>query len=224
MSSSREEQTLPVFPLTGTLLLPGTYLPLNVFEDRYRNMVEDALEGDLKIGMVQPWVPGLDNWGVPPLDLRDPELYPVGCCGRIGQHELQPDGRHVIVLEGLIRFRIVDELESVRGYRRVRADFAEFAGDRTAEEPDVDKLGILAVLESYAEQRDLEFDSDLLAALAGRQLINTLSTALPFSPVEKQVLLEARSEVERASLLISLMEMDLDSVKRPEASSPPTIN
>jgi Lon protease-like protein len=224
MSSPRDEQTLPVFPLTGTLLLPGTYLPLNVFEERYRNMIEDALEGDLKIGMVQPWVPGLDNWGIPPLDLRDPELYPVGCCGRIGQHELQSDGRYLIVLEGLIRFRILDELEPVRGYRRVRADFTEFAVDRSAEEPDLDKQGILAVLESYAQQRDLEFDFDLLAALAGRRLINTLSTALPFSSVEKQVLLEARSEAERATLLISLMEMHVDSVKRPEASSPPTIN
>lgn len=224
MSLPRDEITLPIFPLTGTLLLPGTYLPLNVFEERYRNMVQDALEGDGRIGMIQPWVPGLDNWGVPPLDLRDPELYPVGCCGEIDQHELQDDGRHLIVLAGVARFRILDELEQVRGYRRVRADFAEFAIDRSSGEPEIDSREVLSVLERFARQQNLEFDPDLLAALSGRRLVNTLSAALPFSPVEKQALLEARTEVERAALLVSLMEMDLDSVKRPEATSPPTIN
>ena len=123
MSERLEEQTLSVFPLTGTLMLPGTFLPLNIFEERYLNMVRDALEGDRRIGMIQPWIPGLDNWGVPPLDLEAPELYPVGCCGRIHQHELQADGRYLIVLEGAIRFRILRELEPVRGYRRVEADF-----------------------------------------------------------------------------------------------------
>lgn len=224
MIAPRDEQTLPVFPLTGTLLLPGTYLPLNIFEERYRNMVRDALEGDRRIGMVQPMIPGLDNFGVPPLDLRDPELYPVGCCGHIDQHELQPDGRYVIVLEGVIRFRILGELEQVRDYRRVRAEFSEFEIDRRGEEPEIDKQELLSVLARFARQQDLEFDTDLLAALSERRLVNTLSTALPFTAVEKQALLEARTAEDRASLLVSLMAMALDSPSRRLSPSPPTIH
>jgi Lon protease-like protein len=215
---------LPVFPLTGTLLLPGTYLPLNIFEERYLNMVEDALAGDLRIGMVQPVVPGLDNWGIPPLDLAEPELYPVGCCGLIDQHERQADGRYLIVLEGVIRFRIASETRTVRGYRRVEAEFAEFEIDSHSEAPAIDKQEILSVLDRFARQRDLEFDPDLLAALSGLRLVNTLSTALPFSPVEKQALLEAHSPDDRASLLMSLMGMGLDTAGRDQSESPPTIH
>ena len=120
MGAGLELQSLPVFPLTGTLLLPETFLPLNIFEERYRNMVRDALEGDRQIGMIQPLIPGLDNFGVPPLDLQDPQLYPVGCLGRIEEHELQPDGRYVIVLKGVERFRVLRELDPRNGYRRVQ--------------------------------------------------------------------------------------------------------
>jgi len=225
MSMPPHEKVLPVFPLTGTLLLPETYLPLNVFEQRYRQMVEDALEGERVIGMIQPMIPGLDNWGVPPLNLEEPELYPVGCCGRIEQHELQPDGRYLIVLEGTRRFRILEELESARGYRRVRAGLAEFASDLEGDEAEIDTPKLLTVLDRFARQEDLEFDPDLLTALSGRRLVNTLSTALPFTPVEKQALLEARSTEDRASLLIVLMGIELDSTAsiRP-VSSPPTIH
>ena len=78
MSAFPDSQILPVFPLTGQLMLPGTFLPLNVFEPRYRNMVRDVMAGDRRIGMIQPSIPGLDNWGVPPLDLEDPDLYQIG--------------------------------------------------------------------------------------------------------------------------------------------------
>jgi Lon protease-like protein len=224
MIPSFEEQTLPVFPLTGTLMLPGTFLPLNIFEKRYVNMVRDALEGDRRIGMIQPWIPGLDNWGVPPLDLREPELHPVGCCGRIKEHELQPDGRYLIVLEGIVRFRNLGELEPVRGYRRVRADFTEFEIDRRSAEPEIDRQAVLSVLDGFARQRDLDFDSDLLNALSVERLVNTLSSALPFSAVEKQALLEALSPEDRASLLMTLMAIDLDTAPEHEPYSPPTIH
>lgn len=219
-----EEQKLPVFPLTGTLMLPGTFLPLNIFENRYLNMVRDALEGNRRIGMIQPWIPGLDNWGVPPLDLKEPELHPVGCCGRIKEHELQVDGRYLIVLEGIVRFRILGELEPVRGYRRVRADFSEFEIDRHSAEPEIDRQAVLSVLDKFARQRELEFDADLLNALSGERLVNTLSTALPFSAVEKQALLEARTCEDRAALLMTLMGIDLDTAPGHEPYSPPTIH
>lgn len=224
MSALREEHTLPVFPLTGTLLLPGTYLPLNIFEERYLNMVQDALEGARRIGMIQPMIPGLDNWGVPPLDLRDPELYAVGCCGRISQHERQEDGRYLVLLEGVIRFRVLDELEPTRGYRRVRADFAEFAIDRRSEEPEIDKQEFLSVLDRFARQHELEFDADVLDALPVGRLVSTLSTALPFSSVEMQALLEARSPEDRALLLMTLMAIELGASSQSSRYSPPTIH
>ena len=224
MSEPLVEQTLSVFPLTGQLLLPGTYMPLNIFEERYLSMVEDALAGDRRIGMIQPMIPGLDNWGVPPLDLNDPELYQVGCCGHLDQYELQADGRYEIVLEGVVRFRVVEELEQFRGYRRVKPDFAGFDNDLSDEEPAIDQQEILSVLDRFSRQSDLEFDPDLLASLSGRRLVNTLSAALPFTPVEKQALLEAHSTEDRASLLTSLMGMDLEAVGRPALYSPPTIH
>ena len=224
MSARVDEKALPVFPLTGQLMLPGTFLPLNIFEDRYLNMVRDALEGDRRIGMIQPLIPGLDNWGVPPLDLEDPELYPVGCCGSISQHELQEDGRYLIVLEGIVRFRVRRELEPIHGYRRVEADFAEFEIDRRPEESDVDNLEVLSVLDRYAKQENLEFDPDVLAALSGNRLVSTLSTALPFGSVEKQALLEAYSPEDRASLLLTLMGIDLESGGPGQVYSPPTIH
>jgi Lon protease-like protein len=224
MSSTQEPATLPVFPLTGTLLLPGTYLPLNIFEKRYVSMVEDALQGDRRIGMIQPMIPGLDNWGVPPLDLRDPQLYPVGCCGRIQEHERQPDGRYLIVLEGIIRFRMLEELAPIRGYRRVRADFAEFEIDLRADDPIVDKQEVLGVLDHYARERDLEFDTDVLDSLSCGRLVNTLSTALPLTAVEKQALLEAHASEDRAAMLMTLMAIDLEAPTQPVRHSPPTIH
>ncbi len=224
MSEQDKLQTLRIFPLTGQLMLPGTYLPLNVFEDRYRNLIRDALEGDKRIGMIQPLIPGLDNFGVPPLNLQDPDLYPVGCCGDIDQHELQEDGRHLIVLKGVVRFRVLRELEPLHGYRRVSADFSEFAIDRSAEEADIDKLEILALLEAFAREKSLEFDPDVLDALSGARLVSTLSAALPFSPVEKQALLEAHTPEDRASLLVTLMGMDLESATPGGSYTPPTIH
>ena len=224
MTKLPAEETLPIFPLTETLLLPSTYLPLNIFENRYRHMVRDALEGNRRIGMIQPMIPGFDNWGVPPLDLQDPEIYPVGCCGHINQHEQQADGRYLIVLEGVVRFRVLRELEQVRGYRRVRADFAGFEADRHPAEPEIDRRELLSVLDRFLRQRDLDFDFDLLGALSLLRLVNTLSTALPFTSVEKQALLEARTTEDRASLLMSLMGMDSGSSQRDPTPSPPTIH
>ena len=213
---------LPIFPLTGTLLLPGTFLPLNVFEERYRNLVQDALEADGWIGMIQPMIPGLDNFGVPPLDLDDPELYPVGCSGRLHQHELQDDGRYLIVLEGIVRFRILEELDKKRGYRRIRADFVEFEIDLRSSEVEIEKREVLSVLDGFARDRDLDFDLDLLDSLDGPRLVSTLSTALPFSPAEKQALLEARTPQDRATLLITLM--GIDSAASSLEYAPPTIH
>jgi Lon protease-like protein len=222
MSSRRRVESLPVFPLTGTLMLPGIHLPLNIFEPRYLAMVRDALEGERAIGMIQPEVPGLDNWGITPAAAGEPKLYPVGCKGRIVEDRLQEDGRYHIVLEGVSRFRVVRELESVRGYRRVEADLAEFDLDASPGAVAVDTTTLRAALESYARRKGLEIDADLAATLPGVRLVNLLSTALPFSPAEKQALLEARSTQDRAELLTTLIDIEIEAT--PRSPAPPTVH
>lgn len=218
---------LPVFPLTGSLLLPGTLLPLNVFEPRYRHMVADALEEGKHIGMIQPVVPRLDNFGdlLDPTEVeRAPELYAVGCAGRIERAALQPDGRYEIVLRGICRFRIREELPEHRGYRRVAADYGEFQADMAEPENVVDATRILASLRGFAEKHGLELDFDLLAALPGVSLLNGLAVALPFRPEEKQALLEAASPEERERLLLALMGMGFEPMSAEEYFSPPTVH
>jgi Lon protease-like protein len=216
--------TIPVFPLTGTLLLPGTLLPLNIFEPRYRNMVADALEGERHIGMIQPFVPRADNWPALELPPENPELYTVGCAGRIERSEPQPDGRYEIVLRGIGRFRVRRELPPVRGYRRVEADYSEFTADLDEPETFVDPSRLLAAVRSFGAAHGLEFDHDLLAALPGISLLNGLAVALPFRPEEKQALLEAAGPAEREGLLLALMGMGFEPATSDSYYAPPTVN
>ncbi len=214
----------PVFPLTGTLLLPGNLLPLNVFEPRYRHMVADALEEGLHIGMVQPVVPQPDNWGPPEHLSENPEIYRVGCAGRIDRWERQPDGRYEIVLRGSSRFRIQEELPLHRGYRRVVADFGEFAADLAEPGTTLDPSRLLAALRTFGPKHGMELDFDLLAALPGISLLNGLSVALPFRPEDKQALLEVRGPVEREQLLLALMGMGFEPITAAEYFAPPTVH
>ena len=138
---------IPVFPLTGSLLLPGNFLPLNIFEPRYREMVRDVGEGG-HFGMVQPLIPGLDNWGVP-RDPSEPDLYGAGCVGRLDRLEAQGPERYLVLLKGVIRFRIVQELPLEKPYRRVEADYSEFERDLTSSELDPARL-LKAVRGFYA--------------------------------------------------------------------------
>ncbi|MDX1503895.1 MAG: LON peptidase substrate-binding domain-containing protein [Thermoanaerobaculia bacterium] len=223
MKLERPPETLPIFPLTGSLLLPGNYLPLNIFEPRYRNLVRDALEGPRLIGMIQPRVPGPDNLG-PLRGDADPDLYAVGCVGTIQRCERQTDGRYLIVLRGLIRFRIAEELPRHNGYRLVRPDFGEFGGDEQAEAEGIDTASLLAAVDRFAERYGLDFDADLLASLPPLLLVNALSAALPFSPGERQALLEAPRPADRARLLRELMRMGLDDRWDGDAYRPPVVN
>ncbi len=217
-------EVLPVFPLTGSLLLPGNYLPLNVFEPRYRNMVADALAGERTIGMIQPRLPDpADNWGLWEEE-QDPDLYAVGCAGAIDRWEPQPDGRYLIVLKGLARFRVGGELPLHRGYRRVRADYAEFAAADLAEpEAPLDPGPVLAAVRAFSRAHGLELDFTLLSGLGGITLLNGLAAALPFGPAEKQALLEAAAPEQRELLLLSLLEMGVPAGPR-ERYVPPTVH
>ena len=215
---------IPVFPLTGSLLLPGNLLPLNVFETRYRNLVADALEGGRHIGMIQPLIPRLDNWVDAAQQSDNPELYRVGCLGRIEECEQQEDGRYLVLLRGVSRFRIRRELPLHRGYRRVEADYADFERDSDELNVFLNPSRMMRALRAFGEKHDLEFDYDLLSSVPGISLLNGLSVALPFRPAEKQALLEAADPAVREELLLTLMGMGIEPLSTDEYYSPPVLN
>ena len=223
--TSNLPEIIPVFPLTGSLLLPGNLLPLNIFEPRYRNMVADVMEGDQHIGMIQPLVPRQDNNWVEEAERSEiPEIYRIGCLGRIEECEPQDDGRYLVVLRGVSRFRIREELPPQRGYRRVKADYSGFQRDFDELNVFLNPTRMMSALKAFGEKHDLEFDYDLLASVPGISLLNGLSVALPFLPAEKQALLEAADPAVREDLLLTLMGMGLEPLSTDEYYSPPVLN
>ncbi len=212
---------LPVFPLTGSLLLPGNFMPLNVFEPRYRNMVEDVLSGGGHIGMIQPLAPGLDQLG---LGEHAAELYSVGCAGLVERAERQDDGRFLILLRGVVRFRVDSEIEPRRGYRQVRASYEFFGEDVDPAAERVDAAPLLGEVKRFGSRRDLAFDMDLLASLDGARLVNALAAALPFAAAEQQALLEAPSASERQRLLLELLRMEDATSAEVRSFVPPPVN
>jgi hypothetical protein len=201
---------LPVFPLTGVLLLPRGRLPLNIFEPRYLAMTRDALAGERLIGMIQPSdasaaPPGMSPPGIAGMS---PPVYPVGCAGRLTQFSETDDGRYLITLTGIQRFRVREELPLLSGYRRVVPDWQSFARDRERPaEPRFDRERLLRGLKGYFAQRQIEADFDAIDKAPGEYLVTSLAMACPFAPSEKQALLEAADLDARAELLTALVEM-----------------
>lgn len=201
---------LPIFPLTGVILLPGNLLPLHVFEARYRNMVEDALEAGRHIGMIQPRQPRDDNQGPPPEREQDhPALYDVGGAGRLVRCQSTDDGNYAIILQGVTRFRIREELPLHRGYRQVHADAEAFRWDATEGGEDLDGRALLEAVSRHEIDVGIELDDPELEEVSGTALLNSLCAALPLHPAEKQALLEAPDPPARQQLLLSLLEMGL---------------
>lgn len=199
-------QVLPIFPLTGVLLLPRGRLPLNIFEKRYLAMTRDALGGERLIGMIQPLEPQQeDNRGRGGLA---PPLYPVGCAGRLTQFSESDDGRFLITLTGVSRFRVVEELPQLSGYRRVVADWRAYARDR---EPPAkisfDRGPLVRALQAYFAGRQISADWDAIEKAPLDHLVTSIAMACPFAPSEKQALLEAADLGQRAKLLSALVEM-----------------
>jgi Lon protease-like protein len=193
-------RSLPLFPLTGAVLLPRGALPLNVFEPRYLEMVDYALQGDRLIGMIQPTEPE-DK-------VLKPALSQVGCAGRIVSFRESEDNRYLITLAGLCRFRLTGEMESRTPWRAGSCDFAPFAGDlaQTGDE-DFPRERLMTALKAYLASRDLKADWKSVMTAPGEALVNALAMMCPFEPAEKQALLEAQSFQERASTLMALLEM-----------------
>lgn len=213
--------SLPIFPLPGALVLPDTELPLNVFEPRYVAMILDALKGHRLIGMIQPRnedgqdAPSGPVWTMPdPAAASDPQsdppVYSVGAAGRITSFSETADGRLLINLYGVSRFRIREHLPNVRGYRRVSVNWSEFASD--LEPPQVnqiDRSQLSGLLRAYFEQQGLKADWDTIEKTDLPLLVNTLTMVCPFPANEKQALLEAATVDDRAQMMQTLMEMAL---------------
>jgi len=187
---------LSIFPLAGALLFPRTQLPLHLFEPRYRALITDALARDRRIGMIQPRES----------DDRRPALYDVGCVGRIAQFEALDDGRFNIVLEGLTRFRILNELDVTTPFRQVQASFDDY--DDLAD-PDPLASVLRADLEResrrFADSRGYQLDWDAVARLDDEALVNGIAQIAPFDTAAKQALLEARNIVDRADLIVQFL-------------------
>lgn len=194
---------IAVFPLPGALLLPEGRLPLNIFEPRYLAMVQDSLANGRMFGMIQP-DPSV------PATANGPGLFRIGCLGRLSSFAETDDGRLLITLTGLIRFRVAEELPLHRGYRRARPDYAPFAADLDTERahPGIHRAALLAGLRPYFKGRGIEANWEAIEQTPDPLLVTTLAMVCPFDPREKQALLEASTPSDRAAMLIALMEMD----------------
>jgi Lon protease-like protein len=217
-------EILPVFPLTGALLLPGSLLPLHIFEPRYRNMVEDALASDKVFGMIQPVAPRHDNRPLPGAETETPDLYKIGCAGYIEEWEKLDDGRYFIQLKGASRFRFAEELPFHRGYRRVRAIYHEFCDAAPAAAWTCQRQKILEALKAYGQVRGMEVKTEHAGRFSDLELVNLLAASLPFHPAEKQALLEALTVSDRETTLINLLRLGAAPDEPESDSSSRTIN
>ncbi len=185
-----------LFPLGGAILLPRAVMPLNIFEPRYLEMVRDAMATDQMIGLVQPRTDG-----------DRPDLYDIGAVGRITQYTETGDGRFLIALTGLARFRLVSELPTTTSYRQAEVDYAPYASDWSPAEPlaATARADLESTLKSYLEAQGLSADWDAVKSADDESLVNTLAVVCPFTSAERQALLQALSLPDRASTLATLM-------------------
>lgn len=196
--------SLPIFPLPGALLLPRGQMPLNIFEPRYLAMVDAALAGSRMIGMIQPDPATMNRIGLP-------QIYGVGCAGRITQFAETGDGRYLIQLTGISRFRILEEISVITPFRQAQVDFAPYAADRSsgAGEGEVNREGMLEALRKFSDANKVPIDWSSIEQAGNEALVNGLSMMAPYGVREKQALLEAETLKDRAEMLIAITEMEL---------------
>jgi Lon protease-like protein len=208
-------RVIPVFPLSGALLLPRGQMPLNIFEPRYLAMIDDALKAERVIGMIQP---DPEGGGM----AMTPKLYGVGCAGRITQLAETGDGRYLITLTGIARFRIDEELSATTPYRQCRVSYEPFTADFLARagEDEVDRKGVLRALRDFVEANNLNVDWRGVEQAPNEALVNALCMMSPYGPREKQALLEAPDLKTRAEALIAITEIEL---ARSDEGSEPTL-
>jgi len=198
-------QVIPVFPLPGALLLPRGQMPLNIFEPRYLAMIDDTLrDGHRLIGMIQPDVAHQGS-------TEKPALFKIGCIGRITQLAESGDGRYLVELTGVARFRVEQELPVKTAYRQCRVTYAPFTDDFIARkgEDAVNREALLTALRGFLKANNLNADWDGIEKAPNEALVNALSMMSPYGPAEKQALLEAPDLKTRAEILIAITEIEL---------------
>ncbi len=204
---------IPVFPLAGALLLPRGQMPLNIFEPRYLAMIDDALRSGWRlIGMIQP------DPAHPGPDQDRPHLFRVGCLGRITQLAESGDGRYLIQLTGIARFRVEEELTVTTPYRQCRVTYRPFADDFIARrgEEAVDRKALLRALTSFLKANNLKADWEGIENAPNEALVNALAMMSPYDTAEKQAMLEAPDLKTRAEILVAVTEIELAKSKTGE--------
>jgi Lon protease-like protein len=203
---------IAVFPLPGALLLPRGQMPLNIFEPRYLAMTEDALRSSHRmIGMIQP------DPAHPGADQNKPNLFRIGCLGRINQFAESGDGRYLIQLTGIARFRIVEELPVTTLYRQCRVNYQPFVDDFVARKGEdlVDRKALLRALTDFLKANNLKADWEGIENAPNEALVNALAMMSPYGVAEKQAMLEAPDLKTRAEILIAVTEIELAKGKTP---------
>ena len=192
---------IPIFPLSNFIIFPNTTVPLNIFEPRYIQMVDDCMKGNRLIGIVQPKKTG---------DLKKPNLYEVGCVGKITSFNETEDGRYFIVLNGICRYKIVDELANDKLYRECKINFDNYINDLKENNKEEIKFADLKLifndLKNLFRKQGYLINWKDLEKQTLYQTINTLSMVSPFSLEEKQILLETNTLVERKKKLQEILK------------------
>jgi len=191
---------LAIFPLTGAVLFPQTQLPLNIFEPRYIQMIDEVLSTpDRIMGMIQP--------NLSKTDLKSNELKKVGCAGRISSFSETGDGRYLVTLTGLIRFEIAQELDTTTPYRQIMTKYENYQEDlKPSNTENIDRKNLLFLIKKYLEQKNLLIDWEIIEQSPTEQLINYSGVLVPFEAEEKQLLLETKTLFERCKALESLLQ------------------
>ncbi|EKF40379.1 peptidase S16 lon domain-containing protein [Nitratireductor indicus C115] len=198
------DTVIPVFPLSAALLLPGGHLPLNVFEPRYLAMTDRALAGSRLIGMIQPRLDGAIRAD------GEPELCQVGCVGRLSSVSETGDGRYLVTLNGICRFRVIEEIAVKTPFRQCRiVPFESDLHENEDDEEAIDRGALLRAFRAYLDANNLEADWDSVNQAENASLVNALSMMVPYGAAEKQALLEAPDLKTRADTLIAITEIVL---------------
>lgn len=214
MFAKSKETIYPIFPLSGALLLPGGYLPLNIFEPRYINMVDDALGAERIIGMIQPHCGNMDATA----KQECPELYQTGCLGKITSFHETDQGTYLITLTGVKRFDVIEEKQCKRGYRLMSVNTGAYEDDaKDLGQCDLKWEPLEQKLKQYLALAEIECDMAAIEDAPRSRLLAILSMVCPFSSSEKQALLEARNCEERLSLFDQIIDMAIKTKNNPDA-------
>ena len=193
--------SFPIFPLMGAVLFPQTRLPLNIFEPRYLNLIDAVLAGPRYVGMLQPRTRKKESGA------DDGQTYEVGCLGRLTAFAETEDGRYVITLTGITRFRITSELAVKDGYRSVQANFREFDSDLSVADSQFDRVAFMETLKAYLNTLGAEEGHETFEHAHDQALITAVAMTAPFTPEEKQAVLECSALSDQANMVRTIMEM-----------------